>query len=128
MAEYEGNVLRPPGVGATKTVAPPEELLAAYNPPPLIKGGTVLAGAGTFRVGEPIKRSANGKTWVKAAFTDAQALNKTAVDATTEAHLINVVYGGVINVNVAAIGTSNAAALATALGGKYIVGFGYLKF
>lgn len=128
MAEFEGNVLRPPGVGPVKVVAAPEELIASYNPPPLIKGGTVLAGVGVLRVGEPMKRSADGKTWVKAAFADAQALNKTAVDVTAENHLINLVFGGVVNAKVAAITTTNAAALATALGGKYIPGFEYLKF
>lgn len=128
MAEFEGNVLRPPGVGATKTVAPPEELLAAYNPPPLKKGGTVLAGVGVLRVGEPMKRSTNGKTWVKAAYADATALNYTAVDCTTEAHLVNLIFGGVVNVKVAAITATNAAALATALKGTYIPGFDYLKF
>src|SRR3954471_23421339 len=116
MAELEGNVLRPPGVGATKTVAPPEELLAAYSPPPLKKGGTVLAGVGVLRVGEPIKRSVDGKTWVVATYATATALNYTAVDATTEAKLINVILGGVVNANVTAIGAANAAALATSLG------------
>lgn len=128
MAEYEGNVLRPPGVGATKTVANPEELLAAYNPAPLKKGGTVLAGVGVLRVGEPMKRSSDGKTWVKAAYADATALNYTATDATSEAKLINLIFGGVINAKVTAITSANAAALATALGGTYIAGFNYIKF
>jgi hypothetical protein len=128
MAEFEGNVLRPPGVGVTKTVAPPEELLASYNPPPLKKGGTVLAGVGILRVGEPMKPSADGKTWVKAAYADAKALNYTAVDATSENRLINLIFGGVINVKVVAITAANATALATALGGTYIPNFGYLKF
>jgi hypothetical protein len=128
MAEFEGNVLRPPGSGVTKTVAAPEELLASYNPPPLIKGGTVLSGVGIVRAGEPMKRSTDGKTWVKAAFADATALNKTAFDATNEAHLADLVFGGVVNVKVAAITAANAAALATALGGRYIPKFEYLKF
>jgi hypothetical protein len=126
--EYEGQVLRPPGTKSTATVAPPEELLAAYSPPPLQKGGTVLTGVGVLRVGEPIKRSVDGKTWVVATYATATALNRTATDATSEAKLINVVLGGVINVNVAAIGAANAAALATSLGGTYYPGFGYIKF
>lgn len=128
MAEFEGNVLRPPGFGPTKTFDAPEELLAATGNGYLQKGGTVLAGVGILRVGEPIKRSVDGKTWVKAAFADATALNRTAVDATAEAKLINVVLGGVVNVNVQAITAANAAALATALKGTYIPGFNYIKF
>lgn len=128
MAEYEGVVLRPPGVGPTKVVDDPVELLWAYNPPPLKKGGTVLAGVGVLRTGEPLKRSADGKTWVKAAYADATALNYTATDATSEAKLINVILSGVINVNIPAITGTNAAALATALGGTYNAEFGYIKF
>lgn len=130
MAEFEGNVLRPPGVGPTKTVANPEELLASYNPPPLKKGGTVKAGVGILRVGEPLKLAADGKTYDKVAtpFTGVIGLNYTAVDATTEDHLINIIMGGVINTKVLAITAANAPALATALGGTYYARFGYLKF
>lgn len=132
MAEFEGNVLRPPGVGATKTVAPPEELLAAYNPAPLKKGGTVQAGAGVLRVGEPMKRGGTGsKYWVKATaadLSDTEALNYTAVDCTTEDHLINLIFGGVVNAKVAAIGNATKAGqIATALGGKYIPKFEYIR-
>lgn len=127
MAEYEGNVLRPPGVGATKTVDAPEELLAAYNPPPLKKGGTVKAGQGVLRVGEPLKRSVDGKTWVKAAAADAEALNYTATDATTEDRLVNIILSGVVNGNVAAL-KGNEEDVATALGGKVIASFNYIQF
>lgn len=130
MAEFEGNVLRPPGVGATKVVAPPEELLFAYNPPPLKKGGTVKAGAGVLRVGEPLKLAADGKTYEKVAtpFTGVVGLNYTAVDATAEAKLVNIIFGGVINTKVLAITSANAVALATALGGVYNPTFGFIKF
>lgn len=132
MAELEGNVLRPPGMGATKTVAPPEELLASYNPAPLKKGGTVQAGVGILRVGEPMKRGGTGnKFWVKATATDladCEALNYTAVDCTTESHLINLIFGGVINAGVVAIGgATKGAQIAAAMGGKYIPGFNYIR-
>jgi len=127
-AEFEGDVLRPPGVGPERVVTAPEEIIASYNPPPLKKGGTVLAGVGIVRAGEPMKRSVDGKTWVKAAFADATAVNETACNATAEAHQINLLFGGVINAKVAAITATNAAALATALKGKYIPGFDYISF
>lgn len=130
MAELEGNVLRPPGVGATKTVSPPEEILYSYSPPPLIKGGTVKAGKGIIRDGEPMKLEADGKTYEKVAtpFTNAVGVCKTAVDCTTEAHLINIIFGGTINAKVQAITAANAAALATALGGVYNARLGFIKF
>jgi hypothetical protein len=128
MAELEGNVLRPPGFGPTKTFDAPEELLAQTGQGYLQKGGTVLAGVGILRVGEPIKRSSDGKTWIKASYGTATALNRTAVDATAENKLINVVLGGVVNARVQAITPTNAAALATALGGTYITGFDHIKF
>lgn len=130
MAEFEGNVLRPPGVGPVVSVANPEELLAATGQGLLKKGGTVKAGAGVLRTGEPLKLAADGKTYVKdvTPFSSTVALNYTAVDATTEDRLVNLIMGGVVNVNVSGIGASNASALATALGGTYYARFGYIKF
>lgn len=129
MAEFEGNVLRPPGVGSIRSVLPPEELIASYNPPPLKKGGTVKAGVGVLRVGEAMARDSDG-TYKKAGanFSGVVALNETAVDCTTEAHLVNLIFGGVVTADVAAITAANGAALATALGGTYIDGFHYIKF
>lgn len=126
--EYEGNVLRPPGMTSPIAFAPPEEILAAYSPDPVKKGGTVQAGAGVLRVGEPMKFDGAGYL-VKATSTyaDAVCVNVTATDCTTEAHEINVLFGGCINAKVAAISTKEAA-LATALGGRYISQFGYIIF
>lgn len=129
MAEYEGNVLRPPGMGAPRTVAAPEEIIASYNPPPTKKGGTVKAGVGVLRAGEPLKYDTGTKSYIKASsdYTDATCVNVTEVDCTSEDHLVNILFGGVINARVTAIKTKEAA-LATALGGTYIPQFGYIKF
>ena len=129
--EYEGNVLRPPGMGAVKTVSAPEEALAAYNPPPLKKGGTVQAGAGVLRVCEPLKYDGSGylvkSVLTAGAYDQVDAVNVTAVDCTTEAHEVNVLFSGVINAKVAAV-VGNEDALATALGGTYNAQFGWIRF
>jgi len=92
MAELEGNVLRPPGFGPTVTFDPPEELLASTGHGYVQKGGTVVSGAGVFKVGELVKKGGTGnKFWVKATHSDAQGFVRNAVDATSEAKLINVV-------------------------------------
>lgn len=131
VTEYEGNVLRPPGESAITTFVSPEEILAAYNPPPLKKGGTVKAGAGVLRVGEPLKYDSNGylvkSVLTAGAYDKVDAINVTAVDCTTEDHLVNVLFGGVINAKVAAI-TGSETGLATALGGHYNAQFGWIKF
>jgi len=129
MADYEGNVLRPPGVSEPTVVAGSEELLYAYNPPPLKKGGTVKAGVGVLRVGEPIKYDSASKTWVKATAADAEALNYKAVDATAEARLINVIFSAVVNTKVAALREqADLDALATQLGVKYDANYGFIQF
>lgn len=128
MADYEGSVLRPPGFSAPKVVEGSEELLYAYNPAPTKKGGTVKAGAGVLRAGEPIKLDTDG-TWVKATELDAEALNYKAVDASNEDHLINVIFGGVVNATVSGMSDiADKTALATKLGGTYNEAYGFIKF
>jgi len=70
----------------------------------------------------------NTKLWEKCTYAQAQALSRNGVDATSEAKLVDLVLGGVINVNVPAILPANAAALATALGGVYYPTFEWIKF
>jgi len=134
MAELEGNVLRPPGFGPTVTFDPPEELLASTGHGYVQKGGTIASGTGVIKVGDILKKGGTGnKFWVKATgVSDANALGfaRNAVDATSEAKLINVVLSGTINCNVQALnGASlNMTTLATTLGGKYVPGFEYIIF
>lgn len=127
MAEYEGNVLRPPGMGAIVTVVSPEEVLYSFANQ-VKKGGTAQAGAGVFKVGEPVKYDGSGYI-VKASAspTDAVGVNVTAVDCTTEAHELNVLFGGVVNAKVSGI-VGKETVLATALGGIYNSTLGYIKF
>jgi len=133
MAELEGNVLRPPGFGPTVTFDPPEELLASTGHGYVQKGGTVVSGAGVFKVGEPVRKGGTGnKFWIKATHSNAEGLVRNAVDATSEAKLINVVLSGAINANIQAIngsgGTVVPGTLATTLGGKYFPGLEYIIF
>lgn len=132
MAEYEGDILRPPGVGAPRTTEAPDEVLGAYSPRPLKKGGTVKAGVGVLRTGEPVKYDTASKSYVKSvltagAYDQVDAINYAAVDATSEDKLINVLFGGTINAKLPAI-VGNETALATALGGQYRAQFGYITF
>lgn len=128
MASYEGDVLRPPGVSAPTVVEGSEELLYSTASLPLKKGGTVLAGVGVLKTGEPIKYDDATKTWVKAAVADAEALNYKGVDATAEGRLINVIFGGTVNTTVSGLASLDLAALATKLGGTYNADYGFLRF
>lgn len=134
MAELEGNVLRPPGFGPTVTFDPVEELLASTGHGYIQKGGTVIAGTGQLKVGDIVKKGGTGnKFWVKATgVSDAAALGfvRNAVDATSEAKLINVVLSGAINCNVQALNGAalNMTTLAATLGGKYVPGLEYIIF
>jgi hypothetical protein len=134
MAELEGNVLRPPGFGPTVTFDHPEELLASTGHGYIQKGGTVAAGTGTYKVGEPVRRdtAGNNTLWIKATHSTAEGLVRNAVDATSEKKLINVVLSGAINTNIQAINGSGGsvvpATLATTLGGKYFPKFEYIIF
>lgn len=130
MAELEGNVLRPPGFGPTVTFDPVEELLASTGHGYVQKGGTVQAGQGVIRVGEPmIRGGAGNKYWVKSTAGACTAFARNAVDATSEAKLINVVLSGTINVNTQALtGTGATLAGNAALNGKYVAGFEYFIF
>lgn len=136
MAELEGNVLRPPGFGPTVTFDPVEELLASTGHGYVQKGGTVPSGQGIIRVGEPLIKGGTGnKFWIKGTLATATGFARNAVDATSEAKLVNVVLSGVINCNVQAINGATPGAGKTALEttntglkGRYVDAFDYFIF
>jgi hypothetical protein len=139
MAELEGNVLRPPGLGPTVTFDPPEELLASTGHGYVQKGGT-LAVNGVYRVGEPVIQTgatsaAGDKIWVKSTRALCTGFVRTAVDTTGGQKLANIVLSGTINCNVQALsaGTYNATTKSdlngnTALKGRYVDHLAYFIF
>lgn len=128
MASYEGDVLRPPGVSAPTVVEGSEELLYSTASLPLKKGGKVESGVGVLKTGEPIKFNTTTNSWVKATEEDAEALNYKATDATSEARLINVIFGATVNTKVSGLKELDLDALATQLGGKYDANYGFMRF
>lgn len=113
--QLPGNVMRPP-VTTTVVAAAPEELMgsmAGY----VQKGGQVASGIGVLRVGELMKFNSGTGLWEKATSTTVEAFNRTAVDATDQAALINLVLAGTVNTKVTGItGGLTSTALATRLG------------
>lgn len=136
MAEYEGNVLRVPGVSAPKWNPDVEELLAStvgYSQ----YGGTVAKNttgnatgnpANVLLVGQPVKYDNATKMWVVATADDAQGFNRNAVDTSDGAHTINIVYKGTIKLGVSGLKGVVVATLATTLGGRVDAAYGYLTF
>lgn len=132
MVEYEGNVLRPPGVGPETQQPDVEELLAStvgYTQ----KGGTVESGAGVLEVGTPVTFNGTSGFWEKVddvAAGQVQGFVRNAVDVTTEDKLINVVVKGTIKTAVRGLTGVDAEDLATSIGGgaRVIPAFGWLTF
>lgn len=136
MAEYEGNVLRPPGMGTERWNPDVEELLAStvgYSQ----YGGTVAQNttgnatdnpANVLLVGQPMKYDDTSKKWVVATGIDVQAFNRNAVDTSDGDHLINLVWKGTIKLSVSGLKGADVNALATTLNGKVDPAYGYLTF
>ena len=134
VTQLPGNVMRPP-VTTTTVAAAPEELLGSTEGY-IQKGGTVASGSGIFRVGELIKFNSGTGMWEKATDTTVEAFNRTAVDTTDAAALINVVLAGTVNSKVSGItnGLSGAALttrlgnIVTALKGRQVPALNYIIF
>lgn len=127
MAEYEGNVLRPPGVSTPVFNPDVEELLGSavgYTQ----KGGTVEAGIGILEVGTPVKFNGTSGYWEKATASDVEGFVRHAVDATSEDMLINVVLKGTIKKSVKGLALFDWSTAATTLNGREIDAFGWFTF
>lgn len=132
--QLPGNVMRPP-ITTTLVAAAPEELMGSMEAY-IQKGGTVASGIGILRVGEMMKWDSASGMYVKAANTDVECFNRTAVDATTEAAQINVVLAGCVNTKSSGIVnglsgdplTTHLGVLATTLKGRLVPAQNYFIF
>lgn len=132
--QLPGNVMRPP-VTTTLVAAAPEELMGSMEDY-IQKGGTVASGTGVLRVGELMKFNSGTGMWEKALSTTAEAMNRTAVDATNDAASINVILKGCVNSKVSGIvaGLSGAplttrlGEITVALKGRYVPAFNFIIF
>lgn len=128
MADYEGNVILPPGGVSTKGPAGGEEILYSYSRLTQ-KGGTVTGSA--FPAGALLKKGTAGtaKKYVWAAKADVAVvvgILRQGSDAATADKLGNIVYAGVIkgasvkySDDVDGLSGAELVTLATALGGRY---------
>lgn len=142
MAELEGNVLRPPGVGPEIRTDDVEELLAStvgYTQ----KGGTLEAdatggqnGDGVLEVGTPLKFNATSGYWEEATVTagtpvagSVEGFLRNAVDIANEDKLINIVVKGTIKLAVRGLEGIDGDDLAGSItGARVIPAYGWLTF
>jgi len=104
MAEREGNVLRPPGTTQRGPVGG-EEIMAAYSPPPLIKGITIPSGEGVLEAGTVMGRVTASKKYV--AYDDtavdgsqvARGILRNSIDCTDADGLGDLVMSGIVKLS-----------------------------
>lgn len=136
MVEYEGSVLRPPGVGTESQQPEVEELLGStvgYTQ----KGGTIASGTGVLKVGAPVKFNTGTGYWEKSTIAagsttagEIEGFVRHAVDATSEAKLINVVVKGTIRLAVEGLDSVDVDDIVDGVGGgaRLTPAFGWLTF
>ncbi len=134
ITQLPGNVVRPP-VTTTVVAAAPEELMGSMEGY-VQKGGTVASGSGILKAGELMKFNSGTGMWEKATSTTVEAFNRTAVDTTEAAALINLVHAGTVNTKVSGITgglsggalTTRLGEIATALKGRLVPAQNFLIF
>lgn len=136
MADYEGNVLRVPGVSDPTWNPDVEELLASTVGYSQFGGTVAQATTGNatgnptnvLLVGQPVKYDSTAKKWVVATAADVQGFVRNAVDTTSGDMLIDIVYKGTIKLSVSGLKGAVVATLAATLGGRVNAAYGYLTF
>jgi len=130
MASREGNVILAPGYNKGTEVTPTELL---YSEVGLRQHGvTLVPNQGVLETGTPLEYDSATKRYKKAtAAANVVAFVRIAVDTSDPAKLASVVFAGTIKAavipSIASVST-DLAALAAALGGKYNAQLGYISF
>lgn len=135
MASYEGDVIYAPGYAKSEVTTPIEILYSTEGL--LQKGGTLKPGQGDLPAGTAMKYDSATKRYEKATSaaetTCFLRLGASTGDANALPHQAPLVLGGTLkaqflNINGTAVDATAAAALATALTGKYNAERNFLKF
>lgn len=108
MADAYGNIIEVPGTGQVAEVKP-SDIIAAYNPAPLIKGRTIKGGAGLIAAGTAMARQTSTKKGVPYASAGSDGANlcegfllesvQTGTGGTSADAMGNIVLGGVLKLS-----------------------------
>ena len=135
MASFDqpGNALPAPGY-TTGTHSVDDELLAAYNPPPLQKGITLKPGQGVLLLGTLLEYEVASKKYIKttqATVANAKGFLRQTTDTGTTADaqnfLGNIVQAGVLRLSKVSAANSGVT-LPGLLGGRVDTIAGYFIF